>query len=71
MKDHTIAMYLTATARDSAVVLDGQDISNQLRGVGIISTVDGGTTVTLYPARGHRVNLITTLPEAQIVVERE
>jgi hypothetical protein len=71
VKEHTVAMYLGARPSESRIVLDGEDISERLRGVGVVSTVEGGTTVTLFPARGHRVQLIATLPEAQIVIERE
>jgi len=64
-------MDLTPSGHSSCVLLDGDDISNLLRGVTVISSVFGGTTVELHPAHGRRAHLVARLPEARVVITQE
>ncbi len=64
-------MDLTPFGVMSTVLMDGDDISTQLRGIVVRSDVGTPTTVELIPAKGARVSLIARLPEAQIVIGEE
>lgn len=71
MSDHTFVMELTPRGIMSRVQLDGEDISELLRGVIVRTSAGEGTTVELLPARGHRATLVVRLPEAQITIAEE
>lgn len=70
-REHVFTMNLTPNGMSSAILLDGEDISGILRGVQVLCGVDQPTTVKLFPAPGHRAELIARLPEAHIVIETE
>lgn len=71
MTERTFVIDLTAMGHMSCVLLDGIDISDQLRGVRISAFVGEETVVELVPIKGARVSLIARLPEAHVVIAEE